>query len=320
MNDLIRRLTMRHLRLLVTLYDMGGVSRTARLLHVTQPAVSKTVRDLRDIIGDVLFEATGDGLHWTPAGQVVVQRARAILRNVDDLERETQRAKLGTRDRFAIGTTRVAEAAVSATLPAALLKEGLQVSLQRGTREQMLAELERKALDIVFGRCDAGFRRAEFDYHPIYRDRFVVVCGRGHPWWRRRSVTLAALATQEWILPPPGTFASHVFEQAFLSENLTPPQASVLSTLGLNDLPMLASHPLLALFPESEAQRLQADNQVRCIDGLRTPYQEVGAILLRDTPPLAVHRRVIRLMGEFATGRLPKMTRAGSSRDVPLPP
>ena len=310
MNELIRRLTMRHLRLLVTLYDMGGVSRTARLLHVTQPAVSKTVRDLRDIVGDALFEATGEGLQWTPAGQVVVQRARAILRNVDDLERDTQRAKLGTRERFAIGTTRVAEAAVSGTLPAALLKDGMLVSLHRGTREHMLAELERKALDVVFGRCDAGFRRAEFEYHPIYRDRFVVVCGRGHPWWRKRSASLAALATQEWILPPPGTFAHHVFEQAFLSDNLAPPQASVLSMLGLNDLTMMTSHPLLALFHESEATRLQDEGLVRCLDGLQTPYQEVGAILLRDATPHPAHRRVIQLMTAFATGRLPTLPMA----------
>lgn len=305
MSELIRRLTMRHLRLLVTLFDLGGVSRAARLLHVTQPAVSKTVRDLREILGDALFDGSGEGLAWTPTGLAAVNRARAILRNIDDLEQETQRLRLGTLDRYTVGTTRVAEAAVSAILPAALLQRGMQLSLQRGTREQLQSELERRSVDVVFGRCDAGFRRAEFEYHPIYRERFVTVCGRGHPLWRKRAVSRQTLASQAWILPPQGTFAHHVFEQAFLSENITPPQASVLSTLGLNDLPMMEAHPLLALFPESEAVRLQQAGFLRCIAGLDTPYQEVGAILLRGKAPHPATGLAIQLMRDFAKSLLP---------------
>lgn len=285
MSDLSRRLTLRHLRLLATLDDLGGVTRAAQSLHVTQPAVSKAIRDLRDMLADPLFEATPDGLAWTAAGRTALQYARAMLRNLQELEEHTERARLGKQERFAIGSTRYAEAMVSAAVPAGLLHQGLKVSLHRGTHENMHAELALKSLDIAFGRCDAGHRRADFEYHPIYQDRFVIVGAPSHPVMRARGATLAELAGQAWILPPRGTFTYHIFEQTFLSENLTPPEASVLSTLGLSDLRLVESHQLLALFPESEALRLQQAGGLQCLAALPLPYQQIGAILWRGRSP-----------------------------------
>ncbi|VCU71010.1 HTH-type transcriptional regulator GbpR [Pigmentiphaga humi] len=279
MSDLLRRLTLRHLRLLVMLGDQGSVTRTAQSLHITQPAVSKAIRDLREILHDPLFDATPDGLAWTRAGKAALQRARAVLRNVEDLERET-----GSRGRsgpLAVGATRFAAAQVAAALPYALARQDVSVSLRHGTREQMHAELAAKSIDIAFGRCDAGFRLTDFEYHPIYRDSYAVICGASHPLAGAGHAELAALSAQTWVMPPPGTFAYHLVEQAFLAENLAPPPARIVSTLGPEDVRMVELHPVLALVPRSEARRLAALGGVRCLEGLALPTQQIGAILPR---------------------------------------
>jgi len=280
MSDLIRRLTLRHLRLLVMLGELGSVTRTARLLHITQPAVSKAIRDLRDILHDPLFEPTPDGLAWTAAGKAALQRARAILRNVEDLERETAHRGQAARSPLALGTTRIAEAAVATALPYSLAERGVRISLRHGTREQMHSELAAKSIHVAFGRCDAGFRLPDFEYHPLYSESYAVVCGRHHP-LAGRNASLEELSGQTWVLPPPGTFAHHLVEQAFLAENLAPPESTIVSTLGPGDIRLVETQPVLALAPRSEALRLAEEGAICCVDGLALPPQQIGAILLR---------------------------------------
>ncbi|MFW7347938.1 MULTISPECIES: LysR family transcriptional regulator [Pigmentiphaga] len=280
MSDLIRRLTLRHLRLLVMLGELGSVTRTAQLLHITQPAVSKAIRDLRDILHDPLFEPTPDGLAWTPAGKAALQRAGAILRNVEDLERDTARRGRAGDTPLGLGLTRIAEAVVATALPHALAERGVRVSLRHGTREQMHSELAAKSIHVAFGRCDAGFRLPDFEYHPLYAESYAIVCGRHHP-LAGRTASLEELAGQTWVLPPPGTFAHHLVEQAFLAENLTPPAPGIVSTLGPGDVRLVETQPLLALAPRSEARRLEEAGTVSCVEGLTLPPQQIGAILLR---------------------------------------
>ncbi len=304
MSDLASRLTLRHLRLLVTLSDLGSVTRAAYAMHVTQPAVSKAIRDLRDILGDRLFEATPDGLAWTAPGSTALQYARAMLRNLQELQEQTERTRLGKQERFAIGSTRVAEAMVSRAVPGKLLEQGLKVSLHRGSREQMHVELARRTVDVAFGRCDAGFREPDFEYHPVYQDRFIIVGATEHPLVKAGKATLRELADEAWILPPRGTFVHHLFAQAFLSENLAPPEASVLSTQGLSDLRIIENHGLLTLFPETEARRLQQAGGVACLDALPLPYLQIGAIVWRGRAPQPAVATAIELLREFTAGSI----------------
>lgn len=80
---------LKHLTALVTVSDTGSVTKAARLLHVVQPAVSRYIRSLEDEIGVPLFERTRQGMTLTPAGEILAERARRAL-----LELERARAEI----------------------------------------------------------------------------------------------------------------------------------------------------------------------------------------------------------------------------------
>ncbi|SES41254.1 LysR family transcriptional regulator [Lentzea albida] len=80
---------LKHLTALVTVSDTGSVTKAARLLHVVQPAVSRYIRALEDEVGAALFERTPQGMTPTPAGEILVERARRAL-----LELERARAEI----------------------------------------------------------------------------------------------------------------------------------------------------------------------------------------------------------------------------------
>ena len=75
---------LRHLRYFVAVAEMENVSRAALKLHVSQPALSRQIRDLEDAIGFSLFERTAKSVRLTDAGRAFLDNARALLQNADD--------------------------------------------------------------------------------------------------------------------------------------------------------------------------------------------------------------------------------------------
>src|ERR1700751_1305506 len=75
---------LRHLRYFVAVAETENVSRAALKLHLSQPALSRQIRDLEDEIGFRLFERTAKSVRLTNAGRAFVDEARAILKQADE--------------------------------------------------------------------------------------------------------------------------------------------------------------------------------------------------------------------------------------------
>ena len=76
-------MTLRELRYLVALADLGHFGRAAQACHVSQPTLSTQLRKLEESLGVTLFERTNRRLHVTPTGKRIVARARGMLSEAD---------------------------------------------------------------------------------------------------------------------------------------------------------------------------------------------------------------------------------------------
>jgi DNA-binding transcriptional LysR family regulator len=75
---------LRHLRYFVAVAEMENVSRAALKLHVSQPALSRQIRDLEDEIGFGLLERTPKSVRLTEAGDAFLNDARTLLQHADE--------------------------------------------------------------------------------------------------------------------------------------------------------------------------------------------------------------------------------------------
>jgi DNA-binding transcriptional LysR family regulator len=75
---------LRHLRYFVAVAEEQNVSRAANRLHVSQPPLSRQIRDLETEMGIALFERSAKAIRLTEAGQIFHSEARAALQRVDD--------------------------------------------------------------------------------------------------------------------------------------------------------------------------------------------------------------------------------------------
>src|SRR5438094_5887613 len=75
---------LRHLRYFVAVAEAENVSRAALKLHVSQPALSRQVRDLEDELGFLLVERSAKSVRLTQAGRAFLTEARAVVQSAED--------------------------------------------------------------------------------------------------------------------------------------------------------------------------------------------------------------------------------------------
>jgi len=76
-------LTLRHMRIIAALAELGLVARVAEFLGVTQPAVSKQITELESLVGVPIVSRDRNRLHLTPVGRRLAEHARQVLNQID---------------------------------------------------------------------------------------------------------------------------------------------------------------------------------------------------------------------------------------------
>src|SRR3954468_13192901 len=86
---------LRHLRYFIAAAETENVTRAAQKLHVSQPAISRQIRDLESELGFALFERSAKSLRLSPAGFVFLEQSRALLKQVDTAVQSARAAATG---------------------------------------------------------------------------------------------------------------------------------------------------------------------------------------------------------------------------------
>ncbi|WP_102227038.1 LysR substrate-binding domain-containing protein [Acidimangrovimonas sediminis] len=198
------QLRLRHLRCFLETARLGSLSAAAEALHVSQPAASKTIRDLEEILGVALFDRGGRRLVLTRGGQAFLAHAGAAMA---ELER-AQRAALDppeTRERIAVGLLPTAASELFPRAAMAFREErpDCLIRVFTGPNWLLLSQLRERALDLVVGRMPPAGQSEGLIFRQLYWERILPVVRPGHP-LLRPDWRYADLARYPLMLPPSG--------------------------------------------------------------------------------------------------------------------
>jgi DNA-binding transcriptional LysR family regulator len=87
---------LRHLRYFIAAAEEENISRAAQKLHVSQPGISRQIRDLEQEIGFDLFQRTAKSLKLTTAGKVFFKEARSVLQRAEDAVKNARAVSVGS--------------------------------------------------------------------------------------------------------------------------------------------------------------------------------------------------------------------------------
>ena len=250
-----QRVSIRQLRLVTTIAEVGSMVRAGEAVGMTQPAVSKAVRDLERDLGVALFERGNRGVTPTSYGEALVGHAQRVLAQLEHAAAEIDDLAHGAGGRVAIGTLLAASAWLLPRAIARLRAERPRVIVDvvEGTSDRLQLMLLRGDLDLVVGRLSEFRHRAGLRQESIYSEEIVILARPGHPLARQAHLGLPDLEEADWILPPPETTLRRQLEKVFFDAGLDPPRCMVQSVSLLTNRQLLRESDLVGAWPRGVA-------------------------------------------------------------------
>ncbi|OVZ56616.1 hypothetical protein CDO44_20570 [Pigmentiphaga sp. NML080357] len=226
---LTTQVKLRHLLMFKTVAERGAVSRAAEALHMSQPAVSKTIHELESLLGERLLERTAKGVVPTVFGSHVLRYANSLHAELKRAAEELTALRQGAAGKLAIGSYMVA---LPSLLPRALSiffgsGDATRISVVDGSKEKLLSGLQAGEIDLVVGRMSEQEGHGQIRQIPLYFEPIVLVAGRQNPLAGKPAPTPADLAAQEWIMPHASSVARAPIQMFFAREGLDFPSRVV---------------------------------------------------------------------------------------------
>ena len=193
---------LRHLRHFVCVAELENVSRASLKLHISQPALSRQIRDLEDEIGVMLLARTSKSVSLTEPGRVFLDEARAVLDRAEQAIKKAQ-SVAGADTELHVGHSPTPTARL---LPAVLrayqrAMPHVRVKLYDWSNDQNLAGLRDGRLDLAFvflPSTKSALRKLRFE--ALTRERARLAVSPKHPLARRESVSLAEAAREPFVV------------------------------------------------------------------------------------------------------------------------
>jgi DNA-binding transcriptional LysR family regulator len=297
------------LRTFVAVARLGGFTRAARALHLTQPAISRAVKALEEELGTPLLLRERRRVIVTDAGRVVLERAAGVLDSLRGIADEVAELAALRRGRLRLGMPPMVGVAF---FPPLLLEftrahPGVHLELREEGSRQIEALVRSRELDV--GAVVLPTDEAAFATLPFVRDDLQLVLHPGHPLARRRAVALREIAGTPLVLYRPD-FALHGHILAACRRSGFEPTVVSESSHWDFLVAMVAASVGVALLPQTICRTLDR-RQVRAVrlSGPSIPW-DVALIWRRDRhlPPATrawlelVQRRLPRGAGERRRG------------------
>ena len=301
------RVKFRHLQCFLAVAQFGSVQRAAGSLSITQPAVSKTVAELEDILGVKLFERGRHGAVPTREGQLFMPHASACvsaLRQGVDLLARAEGAAAATLEVGVLPT--VAGALIPPVLKRfASLWPRVIVRLATGANPELLERLKAGTIEFAIGRLADPERMVGLSFEQLFSEPLVAVVRAGHPLDVTSGLPPAALQDFPVVLPPFGTLIRQSADSLLSAWGVLPLSAFV-EVLSVSTGRALTLETDAVWFVPLSAVEYELTHGM--FVRLPLPFagtdEPVGLIRRSDTQPSPVGRAFIDAVREVAQARM----------------
>ncbi|MBN7804218.1 pca operon transcription factor PcaQ [Agrobacterium rosae] len=221
---LYARLKFRHIQTFVEIARHKSVVQAAAVLRISQPAVTKTVRELEDVLGVALLERDGRGIKLSRYGEIFLKHAGATMtaarQAVDSVSQDA--AKIGLPVR--IGALPTVSVSIMPKAMAIFLKEdtGSTVKIVTGENAVLLEQLRVGELDLVVGRLATPEKMSGFSFEHLYSERVRFVVRTNHPLLAESRSIFDRLHEFPVLTPTRNSVIGPVVDQFLLAHGVAP--------------------------------------------------------------------------------------------------
>jgi DNA-binding transcriptional LysR family regulator len=292
-------LELRHLRYFVAVAEERNFSRAAERLHMAQSPLSSAIRQLEREVGADLLVRGSRGVTVTPAGEVLLNRAKRILEGVEGAVTAARRAASGELGALRIGFSWSAR---FSTLPKlsqefARLYPDVTLVTQEMWNADMPGALRSATIDLAISLCPE--RNGELAYEYLRREAVVALVPVGHRLATRDQLALHELADEQFVMFP-RDLAPRLYDAMLGICHAAgfEPELSRRAFHSTGDTGTLTSSGAIALAPESVSGGIPGIVAIPLSDD--AAQLETFLVRRPDTPSAAAERFREVALGAFA--------------------
>lgn len=272
------------LRYFLSVAQTGTITRSAEALNVTQPAITRGIKQLEEELGIPLFERRPRSMQLTRFGVSYRRHVQAIFSRLENAEEELRHLAENRVDDIVIGA---GPTWLMGSLPAIVTEVAGQFP-QVGIRvmgsydRQLLASLRRGEVQFVLSEISDNDEYNDLIQEPLIHCRYVVACRRDHPLTREKAVPLTRLLEYPWAMPDQAIKAHNRLRGLFLTENLQPPKPLLQSTSLSYILRLLETSDALSFVAESSLPNSREGRITSVLLDQDMPVRHAGLIKRKD--------------------------------------
>ena len=287
----------------IALAEEGRFALAAARVHLSQAAFSRSIQTLEEGLGLRLFDRGAGGARLTPAGEVVLRRARDLVFESRCLQRDIELVKQGDAGEIAIGVAPIPAAVLLPELLCRLRQQSPQLvtRVQMGNLPRLLEQLDAQELDFCLGDPRLMVRNARYETLHVGKQFGGFYCRRTHPLVRAKVVT-GPRALQQYgvamisLSPALLEGVASLYGFASASEFPLVTECDDIGTL----LHLVLHSDVIALLPDAVAARSPRPLQLLRYGKVPPVYADVHALWLKGRTLSPSARRAITLSKEVS--------------------
>jgi DNA-binding transcriptional LysR family regulator len=240
---ILRRLRGNHIALLIALDDHGSLRKAAHQVSLSQPATTKSLREIESLFGAELFARSPRGIVPNELGRCVIRHARAVRSEIGALRDELAALLRGGGGTLAVG-------AVMGSVPVWLtpvlrelrgIQPDISVEVWEDNSARLLSMLDQRLLDLVIGRPSISVHPEAYDFIPLEVEEVCFVVDGADPLATDANVTFAGIGENPWIVPQATLPMRSLLEQLFDDAQVPFPRYAIETSSTFATLSLLRS-------------------------------------------------------------------------------
>jgi DNA-binding transcriptional LysR family regulator len=265
--------------------ELGSILKAAEHLNISQPALTRKLSRLEEILEVPLLMRTPKGVSLTPFGETVVTSARIIEAELLCTIRAAQALKANASGSFRVGVSPLPSPYAISPAIEALHSQypKLSVKIVGGLRSNHRARLLSGEIDLVVASCPFGRSEDGFLHEPLFDFELRVIANAKHPLASKSNITVWDLFKHQWILPAKDSGLYKRFQEEFRRAGGRIPECSM-EIAGANEdtKALLMTSELLAILPVEAVEDEIKQGQLVSLNGSWNFGHQTIAAFMRE--------------------------------------
>lgn len=258
---LTQRLKARHFSLLSSIYRHRSLRKVAQEMNLSQPAITKALKEMEEILQTRLFERTARGLVPTSAAALMVVRGGAFLEDLRNLARDLISLKSGYHGVLKIGVIHFISYTLLTKAMEVLRLQGFDYRfiVRDGNTEGLIDLLRGRELDCVIGRLSHEHSN-ELSQEVLYTQQAALLASSEYRVPKVKQLTIGVLEGAHWLLPPRATPTRRAVEEMFIRRGVVVPEPLMeTSSVEVLKVVLAADPKSVTILPSDLAEEISKD-------------------------------------------------------------